>query len=93
MNLVTYTNACGVATNEVDPHFFRRHHREVIRTPGGSIGIRVCASNQWPVTLSFRMPRCPDNHWHFLTTVTNSGTIPLPSRYQWLFIRVEEGPQ
>ena len=91
--LVTYTNACGVVTNDVDPHFYSRMHRTIIKTPGGSIGIRVCASNQWPVTLLFKTPRCPEGHWHFLTTLTNSGTVLTPSRFPWMFVRFDEGPR
>lgn len=81
---VTFTNLSGQ---------LRREHRTIIKTPGGSVGIRVCASNEWPVAIYMQNSRCGTNHWHFLTTVTNSGTVVVPSRFKWMWFRFDEGPK
>ena len=59
-------------TNSVDPGYYRRHHRTIIRVPGGCVGIRVCASNACPAVLRASVNGCA---WHFVTVVTSNTVV------------------
>lgn len=77
-------------TNTVNPAIYLRKYRVKIRTPGGSVGIRVDTTNAAPVVLMSSINGGP---WAARCVITNEfATVEVPATNGCEFFRLSSVP-